>query len=247
MATVCTGAVGRVPDMSTEQFASLRRGTTAEELASVLREMIMTGALAPEQQLREEHLSVQFDVSRRTVRDALGILAHERIVRHYRHRGSRVVQFSEDDIHDLYGIRRTLEGAAATQVRRAPAPKFDELKRAFDELSHATGTGVAADIVRRDLEFHRAVVGLLDSPRFDEFFSTIAVEMRFALAIIETTYAESEQRPDEALEEHRAIYAALVARDVRLAKRLLDEHAHTYEELLVKALAQPALVDDGAT
>jgi len=231
--------------MPSEQFASLRRGTTAEELASVLREMIMTGALAPEEQLREEHLSVQFDVSRRTVRDALGILAHERIVRHYRHRGSRVVRFSEDDIHDLYGIRRTLESAAARAVRRAPADRLDDLKRAFDELSHATSTGVAADIVRRDLEFHRAVVALLDSPRFDEFFSTIAVEMRFALAILETAYAESEQRPDEALEEHREIYAALAARDVRLAKRLVEEHADANEELLVKALAQLGPVGDG--
>ena len=96
---------GRIPTLS--------RGTTAEEVASLLREMIMGGTLKPGEQLREEGLSVQFDVSRRTVRDALGILGRERIVRHYRHKGSRVVLFTENDIHDLYRVRKTLEGSAA--------------------------------------------------------------------------------------------------------------------------------------
>lgn len=222
-----------------DKFAPLRRGTTAEELATVLREMIMTGALAPEEQLREEHLSERFEVSRRTVRDALGILAHERIVRHYRHRGSRVVRFTEEDIRDLYRVRRTLEGAAAREVRRASGEKLEKLERAFDELARATATGVAAEIVRCDLEFHRAVVAILGSARFDEFFTAIAVEMRYAIAMLESAYAESELRPEEALEEHRAIYAALASRDVRLAKRLVEEHAHQNEELLVKALGGP--------
>jgi DNA-binding GntR family transcriptional regulator len=57
--------------------------------------------------------------------------------------------------------------------------------------------------------------------------------------MLESAYAESKLRPDEALEEHRAIYAALASRDVGLAKRLVEEHARQNEELLVKALAQP--------
>ena len=225
-----------------DKFAPLRRGTTAEELATVLREMIMTGALAPEEQLREEHLSERFEVSRRTVRDALGILAHERIVRHYRHRGSRVVRFTEEDIRDLYRVRRTLEGAAAREVRRASGEKLEELERAFDELARATATGLEdldVPLERAALEVHRAGGASRGRARFDEFSTAIAVEMRYAIAMLESAYAESELRPEEALEEHRAIYAALASRDVRLAKRLVEEHAHQNEELLVKALGGP--------
>ncbi len=226
----------------TGEFPVLSRGNTAEEVASVLREMIMAGTLQPGEQLREEGLSEQFDVSRRTIRDALGVLAHERIVRHYRHKGSRVVHFSEADIRDLYRVRKTLEGSAAQSVKQITEDQLSSVSTAFERLSEASRSGRSADIVRRDLEFHQSIVGLISSPRVNEFFSDIAVEMRYALSILETTYEESKNRPKQALEEHRAIYAAFIDRDVRTARRLVVEHADASEQLLVEALssADPA-------
>jgi DNA-binding GntR family transcriptional regulator len=215
----------------------LRRRTTAEEVASVLRDMIMDGTVKPGTQLREEALSDQFDVSRRTIRDALGVLAHERVVRHYRHKGSRVVQFTEEDIRDLYRVRKTLEGAAARGVRQTTDQQVERLTTAFENLRDATRSRRPKEIVLRDLEFHQAIVGLLDSDRVNAFFSDVAVEMLYALSILESTYQESASRSDEALDEHRAIYAAFVDRDAKTAARLVYEHAHVNEQLLVEAIA----------
>ncbi len=220
----------------TGRTPALSRGTTAEEVASVLRELIMDGSLTPGEQLREEALSEQFDVSRRTVRDALGVLARERIVRHYRHKGSRVVLFSEDDIRDLYRVRRTLEGSAARRARKFTDQQLQELRDAFGDLEAATRSGSADDVVRRDLAFHQAVVGLNGSARVDEFFAGIAVEMRYALSILESTYRESDRRPDEALDEHREILTAFLERNATKAGRLVEEHALANEELLVGAV-----------
>jgi len=222
----------------TGHIPTLSRGTTAEEVAAVLREMIMAGTLTPGEQLREEGLSEQFDVSRRTIRDALGVLARERIVRHYRHKGSRVVLFGEEDIQDLYRVRRTLEGAAARGAKKVTEPQLKRLSDAFANLEAATRSGAAADIVRRDLEFHQAVVGLNGSARVDEFFAGIAVEMRYALSILEATYKESTSRPEAALEEHRDICQAFFDRNPTAAARLLTEHADANEQLLVKAISE---------
>lgn len=226
---------GRVPTLS--------RGTTAEEVASLLRELIMNGTLKPGEQLREEILSAQFDVSRRTVRDALGLLARERIVRHYRHKGSRVVLFTENDIHDLYRVRTTLEGSAAARARELSDAQLKGLTEAFEDLEAATRGGRAEAIVSADLAFHQAVVGLIGSPRVDDFFADIAVEMRFALSILESTYHESSQRPAEALAEHRAIWAAFLDREVATAGRLVREHADANERLLVDVVASTAIAD----
>ena len=226
---------GRIPTLS--------RGTTAEEVATLLRDLIMGGTLKPGEQLREEGLSAQFDVSRRTVRDALGILARERIVRHYRHRGSRVVLFTENDIHDLYRVRKTLEGSAAAKADELTDAQLKVLTEAFENLADATRAGNANEIVSRDLEFHQAVVRLIGSPRVDDFFAGIAVEMRYALSILESTYHESSKRPAEALDEHRAIWAAFVNRNVAEATRLVEAHADSNERLLVEAVAATDVID----
>ncbi|WP_329003035.1 GntR family transcriptional regulator [Kribbella sp. NBC_00709] len=230
----------------TGRIPALSRGTTAEEVASVLREMIMSGALMPGAQLREETLAEQFDVSRRTVKDALGVLGRERIVRHYRHRGSRVVLFSEEDIRDLYRVRRTLEGSAARRAEDLTDADLRGLGEAFAALTAATRAGDAAEIVRADLAFHQAVVGLNGSPRVDEFFAGVAVEMRYALSILESTYQESSRRPAAALTEHGNILAAFQKRDADRAARLLEQHADANEELLVTAIGNLDVTEFGA-
>jgi DNA-binding GntR family transcriptional regulator len=222
-----------------ERRPVLRRGTTAEELASVLREMIMGGSLGPGAQLREETLSAQFEVSRRTVKEALGILAHERIVRHYRHKGTRVVQFTAADIHDLYRVRKTLEGAAARAADHISAIQLRRLELAFENLKSAIAGGEPTEVVARDLEFHQTIIGSIESDRIDAFFADVEVEMRYALSILESTSNESVDRPDELLAEHEAILEAFQRGDVESASDLVYAHAHTYETLLAEAVLDP--------
>jgi DNA-binding GntR family transcriptional regulator len=217
----------------------LARVSTAEEVAAVLRASIMHGELGPDAPLREEALSERFEVSRRAVREALSLLQYDGLVTHHRYRGARVARLTADDIRDLYGVRRTLELAAADAARSAPADRKDALRAAFDELARATRSGDADQIVARDLEFHQAVVGLLDSARLDNFFRSIAVEMRYALSLLEASYRESQHRPRAALDEHRSICDALLGGDRRNAARLIAEHADVNERLLVDVVTGP--------
>lgn len=216
----------------------LTRGSTAEELAAVLRDMIFRGELLPDAPMREAALSEQFEVSRRTVRESLSLLGQAGLVRHHRHKGSRVTQLRADDIHDLYCVRRTLELAAAVNAAQAPAERRDALTAAYGRLSEATKIGHAHQIVAHDLEFHQAVVGLLVSPRMDQFFAGIALEMRFGLTILEASSQESRRRPKAALDEHRAIYEALVVGDADAAAALISEHIDVNERMLVAAVTR---------
>jgi DNA-binding GntR family transcriptional regulator len=216
--------------------ATLHRGSTAEELALVLQNLIFRGELLPDEPMREAALSDRFEVSRRTVREALSILEHAGLVRHHRHKGTRVARLRAADIRDLYQVRRTLELAAVEAAPHAPTARRAALAEAYRALSDATAVGHADQIVAQDLEFHRGVVGLLDSPRIDEFFATIAVEMRFALTLLEASYQESKRRPKAALAEHREIHDALQAGDVSTAHRLINEHVDVNERLLLEAV-----------
>ena len=222
--------------MEPRPTAPLQRGSTAEELSLVLQNMIFRGELLPDEPMREATLSERFEVSRRTVREALSILEHAGLVRHHRHKGTRVTRLGADDIRDLYRVRRALELAAADAAPQAPAARRDALTEAFRRLTDATAVGHAEQIVAADLEFHRGVVGLLDSPRIDRFFTTIAVEMRFALTVLEASYQESKRRPRAALAEHREIYQALQAGDVARARTLITEHVDVNEHKLLTSI-----------
>ena len=227
--------------MHAHATSTLARGSTAEELAGILQDLIFRGELGPDDPMREAALSERFEVSRRTVREALSLLEIAGLVRHHRHKGSRVTRLSAADVRDLYQVRRTLELAAAGQAAQAPDDRRAALTTAFEALAAATRAGHADEIVVRDLEFHQAVVGLLASPRMDGFFSAVALEMRYALTILEASYQESKRRPRAALAEHRQIYAALLDGDHPTAAALIGAHVDANEALLVRAAgaAQP--------
>ena len=215
------------------------RRSTGEHVADVLREMVLSGDYPPGSPLREIALAERFDVSRRTVREAFGILVREGLVRHQPHKRTTVAQLSDRDVRDLYRVRVTLESAAA-----AADPVSDlalqDLTTAFDALAAASVTRSARDVVEKDLLFHRSVVALLGSTRIDAFWRTIESEMRFALAILETHERESVVRPDQALSEHRAIHDALQERDGERAAGLVAAHAAQNEALLLAIVGPPA-------
>jgi DNA-binding GntR family transcriptional regulator len=214
----------------------LARTTTGEEVADALREQIMDGRLTPATPLREVALAAEFGVSRRTIQDALSVLAGEGLVRHERHRGARVARLTRSDVADLYAIRHGLELMAARRSPDASRASREHLSTAYEDLRVATSVGRASEIVRRDLNFHAAVVGLLESPRIDRFFGSIASEMRYALSMLESFEQEASRRPGEALGEHAEILEALLAGDVARAERLITAHLVTYRDLLMEAL-----------
>ncbi|MDV6270804.1 GntR family transcriptional regulator [Rhodococcus globerulus] len=217
------------------------RSTTGEQVAELIRQGIMSGDIRHSSPLREEAIAAQFEVSRRTVRDALRILEGFGLVRHQRHKGTQVADFTTADIVDLYNTRLVLETAAAQRWCTATPTDADDLlceqlNAAFERLRTASEQHDAVRVVEADLGFHAAVVGLLASPRADRFFGSMAQEMVFAIAILEAKQRETETRPVEALAEHDAIRRALTDRDRARALRLINDHASTNRDRLVSII-----------
>lgn len=205
------------------------RPSTGEQVANLLQDAIMSGLMRRGTPLREEQIAGQFEVSRRSARDALRVLESQGLVRYRRNKGSAVTNFTVDDVRDIYQTRKVLELAAAGNcaVERKeciPPIRFEALKAALGRLAQACQLGDTRAMVEADVSFHAAVVGLLDRTRLDSFFAGLAVEMRYAIAIIELEQHEAIYRPREAFVEHEAIYKALVSGDAATAQTLIEEH-----------------------
>ncbi|GAA4331123.1 hypothetical protein GCM10023162_36230 [Klenkia terrae] len=86
--------------MSTQQSFLLRRASTAERVAEILRRRVTEGDLPPGSQLSEEQLSAVLQVSRNTLREAFRLLGHEGLLVHRLHRGVFVTELSDDELAD---------------------------------------------------------------------------------------------------------------------------------------------------
>jgi GntR family transcriptional regulator of vanillate catabolism len=82
---------------------------------SKLRELIVTGQIAPETRLRAEALAEQLEVSRTPVRSALALLSAEGLVSYSVNRGYTVRPVTIRDIFDSIDVRAALEALACQQ------------------------------------------------------------------------------------------------------------------------------------
>src|SRR5215831_4707241 len=105
---------------TSDQFANHKQ--LGERVSERLREMIAHGELRPGEWLRQERLASELGVSYTPIREALKQLASEGLVEHVPYRGVRVVEFTSNDVLDMYAMRITLEGLAAASAAENITP-----------------------------------------------------------------------------------------------------------------------------
>ncbi|MQA01966.1 MAG: FCD domain-containing protein [Streptosporangiales bacterium] len=197
------------------------RGRTTEAVTEALREAILDGAIAASTWLREDELAAVFEVSRTPVREALRLLADEGLVVKTANQGAVVAQMSVEDVLALYVVRENLEGLAARlAATRQPAGLADRLDAINEQLARDAEIGDLATMVRRNLEFHREIRLATDNGYLDRFLGQVEHAVR---RLPSSTLAQPERRK-AALDEHRAIIAAIRAGDRDAAANAAQLH-----------------------
>jgi DNA-binding GntR family transcriptional regulator len=87
--------------------------TVTEQVLVQLRQLIMSGALAPGSRIDQADLAQRFGVSVVPVREALARLQSSGLVRIVPHRGVFVESLSAAELVDIYNVRELLEEHAA--------------------------------------------------------------------------------------------------------------------------------------
>jgi DNA-binding GntR family transcriptional regulator len=220
-----------------ERMPRVRKQATHELVASVLREAITNGLLKANQPLPQDEIAQQLRVSHIPVREALRQLQSEGLVTYQQNRGAQVAALTADEIHEIYEIRAILETAA---IRRATPHLTDaQLDQAEQTLAAAEGTTDGAAWGSHDVDFHRLVYALDDRPRLRELIEGLLRRVdRYWLThgLMLTHRAEFER-------DHRALLAALRARDAEAAAQLLGDHLAGASELLVAEMERVGLAE----
>lgn len=211
-----------------------RRPPTAQEFVlGELRRGIVTGELRPGEQIRQDALAERLGTSRVPLREALKILEGEGQVAYHPHRGYFVAELSADDLSEVYRIRELLEDEA---VRVAVPLLEDEDVLAMEAAMASIEAAAAADdipgMTRANREFHFLLIERAGLPRLARLIRQLwdATDAYRSVYFAETPNRAQVER------EHRAIVAAVRARDAEQAIALLREHrehaVHRVTELL---------------
>ncbi|RYE42465.1 MAG: GntR family transcriptional regulator [Hyphomicrobiales bacterium] len=209
----------------------------SESVVCRVRTAILDGTFLPGTALREASLAQHYDVSRRTMREALLVLNGQGLVVHRHHSGASVRTFEAADIKDLYRVRRMLECEGVRHASDANEAALRSVHAAFARLEEvALVDGInSVRVAEADAAFHGAVIALSDSPRIDEFYQSIAAQMTHAITVQQRHDEANATPPERTIAEHRAIHDAVLDRNVYEAQRLALAHIEHYEAVLLAA------------
>lgn len=220
-------------DQILDRLPRRRKLATHELVAEVLREAITGGHLKANAPLLQEEIAAQLRVSHIPVREALRQLQSEGLVTYQPNRGATVSALNAEEIREIYEIRAILETAA---IRRATArlsgATLAQAARILDAAEAATDGATWGSL---DVDFHQLIYDLRDRPRLHELIAGLLRRVdRYWLThgLMLTHRREFEQ-------EHRALLAAIEARDAERAATLLEEHLAGASEHLIAALGEP--------
>lgn len=130
-------------------------------VAAALRQMVLSGQIAPGSRLVEDRLAELLGVSRNPIREAIRVLAAEGFVEVTPRRGACVASLNGSDAEDLFDVRMALEpvGARLAARHRNPA-SVAELRRLLNEARAATEANELDALADLNTLFHTRVVEL---------------------------------------------------------------------------------------
>jgi DNA-binding GntR family transcriptional regulator len=221
--------------MTTAAVARLTRRRLVDEATEALRDAILAGRLRSGTRLRQTDLAARIGISRTPIREALGRLQQEGLVEILPAAGVRVAVLNLREAAELYDVREALDGLAARlAARRIDAAGLAALQRSLARMARCLERGDANQWFPAHVAFHDGIVKAGGNARLQSLSSLVRLSIRHFHPLLLRTA----NRLEDAFREHRAIFAAIAARDEAEAERRAREHIASAREIVLKLLGE---------
>ena len=188
-----------------------------QQICEAVRAEVFAGEMTNDQPVREQPLAKRFGVSRGSVRDALLQLSQEGVLIYSPNRGVRVSSPPSDTEFRLYAkLRKEIEGHCLDVCMDQLTEEDDRnLTNLLATLEDSCRRADLSTITETDLAMHRYWVSRA-SRELESVWLSITVRMLIAYTLLED-YMQCYQ-------EHAAIVEAIVRRDLKAAKKAVNEN-----------------------
>lgn len=192
----------------------------SERVTNEIRQLILSGELAPGDRIGQEALAERFGTSRIPVREALKQLENEGLVSLVPNSGASVAKLDLSECLEIYKIRELLEPLALSEaIPHMSDVDIEELQQAALAIEKTKSSG---EFLRLDREFHlssyrraktRRLVSLVEN-----YWNTTQHYRRAYVGLI---WPEGNWIM---YYEHRLLVEAVKRRDIEEAGRILASH-----------------------
>lgn len=197
------------------------QGSLGARVYQVLRQAILSVAYRPGQILRKPDLCAALGVSRSPVSDAVARLAAEGLVDVVPQAGTFVARFSLAEIREGAFLREAIELHAIDLVAKTiTEDQLTLLRRNLAVQKALVETGDIPGFYQADAEMHGLILSFTGFRKLAQVAETAWLHVNRARQLVLPVAGRIEQT----FEEHRAIIAALEARDPEAAKAAVRRH-----------------------
>lgn len=156
----------------------------AQTTSARVRELLASGQFVPGEKLVEEHVACRLGISRNTLREAFRLLGAQGLITYVPNRGVFVAAPDEAAVIDIFRARYAIQGRAITIAMKSH-PAVAEMHSRAAEGRRACEVEDWRSVAAHNLEFHRSMVRLCDSPRLTDCFDVILAELGLVFNLLE--------------------------------------------------------------
>jgi DNA-binding GntR family transcriptional regulator len=206
--------------------------------AAHIRELILTGQLAPGRKVDQDEICGALGISRLPVREALIELAQESLIDAIPRRGAFVARLEREDIIDHYRIYGLIAGLAASRAANVLRPEeLAELRSINEAFVRASTPQELTDL---NHDFHKRINQAGGSRQL----SSVLRHLSRSLPVRYFEFVP--QWAGISASHHARILSALEAHDAYEVQRLVEYHLAESGELAVEILQEMGYFDRGA-
>jgi DNA-binding GntR family transcriptional regulator len=199
----------------------IKKETLAEQAFNLIKKDIISGKLAPAEELPEKKLAQELGISRTPVREALTRLAVEGLVVLSDQKIATVASFTEEDAMHFMEIRTLLEVYNLEATFPLLGEVFEGLRVNLDLQLKAITEGYYEEFIDLDREFHLLLAGENTNPKLRALIHSVNTGVNRAFLVLSNTLQLSAM---EAYEEHKHIVDALESGVIEEAKKEMANH-----------------------
>jgi DNA-binding GntR family transcriptional regulator len=192
----------------------------------------MQGDLQPGERLNERVLCERLEVSRTPMREAMKVLATEKLIELSPNRGASVALLSKTDVTQLFEVMAALEGLSGELAAKLHTSKqLDEIKALHFEMLAAHIRRDLPNYYRLNRAIHEAINACAGNQVLSDTYRT--VNTRIQHLRFKSNF--NVDKWNAAVDEHEQMMVALSARDAQGLRQLLERHLRNKRDAVLEA------------
>jgi DNA-binding GntR family transcriptional regulator len=197
--------------------------TYSDQVADYVKNLILSGALAPGAPIKELAIASELSISRAPVREAMQILVREGLIESHPQKGKNVTALTAKQIKNSYFTGGVLEAAAVSQVLDKYTEKdISKLERIVAKMKAvADRNGPVSDQAPLDNAFHDLLFSRIDNELIVELCKRSCQGISKFLLYKHWVKLFP---PKKVYERHKEIVAALKTKNPQNVERVIREH-----------------------